>query len=92
MGMPQDGIDRIAQGLKIQSATDRQPWDRLVVENGGQNLRILNATHGNAVNASFDSYFAHDPTTVRNPNPADSKESQPQALIEYVTPPFIFDI
>lgn len=40
------------------------------------------------IDPSFDSYFAHDPTTVRNPNPADSKESQPQALIEYVALPF----
>lgn len=56
-GMPSDGLDKIADGLRAQSQQDGRPWDKLIVQDNGQNLRILNATHGNAVGASFDGYY-----------------------------------
>ncbi|KAI1441148.1 glycoside hydrolase family 64 protein [Annulohypoxylon stygium] len=56
-GMAPDGVDRLANALRGQAGKDSQPWDKLVVERDGEVLRILNATHGNAVGASFDGYF-----------------------------------
>ena len=55
--MAPDGLDKLAQDLRAQAEKDHQPWDKLVVQKGGRNLRILNATHGNAVGANFDGYF-----------------------------------
>ena len=56
-GMPPDGLDKLARDLHTQSQKDHRPWAKLIVEHGGQNLRVLNATHGNAVGAKFDGYF-----------------------------------
>lgn len=59
-GMPADGIDRLAAGLRAQAAADGRPWDKLVVHsssNGGGVLRVLAPTHGDAVRASFAGYF-----------------------------------
>jgi hypothetical protein len=56
-GMAPDGLDRLADGLRQQTQQDGRPWDKLVVNRDGRNLRILNATHGNAVGASFDNYY-----------------------------------
>jgi hypothetical protein len=56
-GMAPDGLDKLADDLRTQSQKDGRPWDKLVVEHDRRKLRILNATHGNAVGASFDSYF-----------------------------------
>ncbi|KAK3679641.1 hypothetical protein LTR78_000016 [Recurvomyces mirabilis] len=56
-GMAPDGLDRLADSLRQQSQKDGRPWDKLVVDKDGRNLRILNATHGNAVGASFDGYY-----------------------------------
>lgn len=56
-GMAPDGIDRMADGLREQAKKDGRPWDKIVVERNGRILRILNATHGNAVGASFDGYY-----------------------------------
>ncbi|KAI1453175.1 glycoside hydrolase family 64 protein [Annulohypoxylon moriforme] len=56
-GMAPDGIDCLAGALREQAGKDNQPWDKLVVERDGKVLRILNATHGNAVGASFEGYF-----------------------------------
>lgn len=57
-GMAEDGLDRMAEGLREQAGRDGRAWDKLVVGDGeGRNLRILNATHGGAVGASFDGYF-----------------------------------
>ncbi|KAI0888057.1 glycoside hydrolase family 64 protein [Annulohypoxylon maeteangense] len=56
-GMAPDGIDRLADALREQAKTDNQPWDKLVVSRDGKVLRVLNATHGNAVDAGFDGYF-----------------------------------
>lgn len=56
-GMAPDGLDKLAQALQSQAQSDGQPWDKLIVKHEGKNLRILNATHGNAVGASFDNYY-----------------------------------
>jgi len=56
-GMPANGLDRICDGLRQQSRRDGRPWDKLIVQKDGKNLRALNATHGNAVGANFDGYF-----------------------------------
>ena len=56
-GMAPDGLDRLAEDMGEQSRKDGQPWEKLVVNRDGRNLRILNATHGNAVGANFDGYF-----------------------------------
>lgn len=56
-GMRPDGLDRMADSLREQARKDGQPWDKLIVYENDQALRILNATHGDAVGASFDGYF-----------------------------------
>lgn len=56
-GMAPDGLDRMAGSLSEQANKDGRPWDKLVVNKDGRNLRILNATHGGAVGASFDGYY-----------------------------------
>ncbi|USW51761.1 Putative beta-1,3-glucanase, Osmotin/thaumatin-like superfamily, glucan endo-1,3-beta-glucosidase [Septoria linicola] len=56
-GMAPDGLDRMAESLVQQSHKDSRPWDKLVINKDNRNLRILNATHGGAVGASFDGYF-----------------------------------
>lgn len=56
-GMPPDGLDKICEDLKQQTQKDGRPWDKLIVQNDGRNLRALNATHGNAVGANFDGYY-----------------------------------
>lgn len=56
-GMAPDGLDKLAADLDEQAKKDKRPWDKLVVKRNGKNLRILNATHGNAVGANFDGYF-----------------------------------
>lgn len=57
VGMAPDGLDRLADGLRQQAQKDGRPWDKLVVNRDGRNLRILNATHGGAVQASFNGYY-----------------------------------
>lgn len=56
-GMAPNGLDRLAEGLRQQASKDGRPWDKLIVNRDGRNLRILNATHGNAVGAGFDGYY-----------------------------------
>lgn len=56
-GMAPDGLDYLARDLQSQTRKDHRPWDRLIVTHDGRNLRVLNATHGNAVGANFDGYF-----------------------------------
>ncbi|WPH03943.1 Hypothetical protein R9X50_00682600 [Acrodontium crateriforme] len=56
-GMPPNGLDALADRLRDQARKDSQPWDKLIFQHDGKNLRILNATHGNAVGASFDGYY-----------------------------------
>ena len=58
-GMPPDGAERLAAGLRAQAAADGWPWDRLVVAEGGSGrvLRVLSPAHGDAVGASFGGYF-----------------------------------
>ena len=58
MGTAPDGLDRLAAGLCEQTNTDKRPWDKLIVKDpNGRNLRVLNATHGNAVGANFDGHY-----------------------------------
>lgn len=57
LGMRPDGLDRICDALREQAKKDGQPWDKLIVQHEGKNLRALNATHGNAVGANFDGYY-----------------------------------
>ncbi|KAK0265430.1 hypothetical protein LTS16_012308 [Friedmanniomyces endolithicus] len=56
-GMSPDGLDQLADSLRQQAQKDGRPWDKLIVNHDGRNLRILNATHGNAVGANFDGYY-----------------------------------
>jgi hypothetical protein len=56
-GMAPDGIDKLAADLRKQEEKDGKPWGKLVVEKEGRVLRVLNATHGNAVGADFSGYF-----------------------------------
>ncbi|KAI0482676.1 glycoside hydrolase family 64 protein [Xylariaceae sp. FL0804] len=56
-GMAPDGLDSIASGLRAQTKNDGWPWDKLIVQRDGKPLRVLNATHGNAVGASFNGYY-----------------------------------
>lgn len=56
-GMAPDSLDRMAESIGQQAQKDGRPWDKLVVNKDGRNLRILNATHGGAVGADFDGYF-----------------------------------
>ncbi|KAF7555482.1 hypothetical protein G7Z17_g2176 [Cylindrodendrum hubeiense] len=56
-GMARDGLDKMVGGLTAQAQKDHRPWDKLVIRQGGRNLRILNATHGDAAAANFDGYY-----------------------------------
>lgn len=56
-GMAPDGIDKMAHAMQEQAQRDGKPWGKLVVPGEHGPLRILNATHGDAVGASFDGYF-----------------------------------
>ncbi|KAK3995533.1 family 64 putative glycoside hydrolase [Cladorrhinum sp. PSN332] len=59
-GMPEDGLERVCEGLREQSRRDGRPWDKLVVlerGGGGRALRVLSPTHGNAVRADFGGLF-----------------------------------
>jgi hypothetical protein len=55
--MTPDGIETLAADLSKQEEKDGKPWSKLIVEREGKPLRILNATHGNAVGADFSGYF-----------------------------------
>ena len=56
-GMAPDGIEKLAADLRKQEEKDGKPWSKLIVEREGKILRVLNATHGNAVGADFSGYF-----------------------------------
>jgi hypothetical protein len=56
-GMAPDGIEKLAADLRKQEEQDGKPWSKLIVEKEGKILRVLNATHGNAVGADFSGYF-----------------------------------
>ncbi|KAF2863099.1 glycoside hydrolase family 64 protein [Piedraia hortae CBS 480.64] len=58
LGMAPDGIDKLAEGLRAQSQKDGKPWDKLIIpDSQGRPLRVLNATHADAVGASFAGYY-----------------------------------
>jgi len=57
-GMHADGLQDVAAKLGEQGQRDGRPWEKLVVQGqDGAPLRVLNATHGEAVGASFAGYF-----------------------------------
>ncbi|KAK5637067.1 hypothetical protein RRF57_012779 [Xylaria bambusicola] len=56
-GTAADALDQMAEALRQQAGRDSRPWDKLIVLKDEKPLRILNATHGNAVGASFEGYF-----------------------------------
>lgn len=58
-GMAEDGLERVADGLRAQEERDGMPWRKLVVasKEDGRALRVLAPTHGEAVGARFDGYF-----------------------------------
>ncbi|KAI0972708.1 hypothetical protein F4678DRAFT_49726 [Xylaria arbuscula] len=56
-GTATDSLDRLADALRKQAGKDGRPWDKLVVSKDDRPLRVLNATHGDAVGASFEGYF-----------------------------------
>jgi hypothetical protein len=49
----------MADDLRQQAQQDSRPWDKLIInsEDDGRPLRILNATHGDAVGADFSGYY-----------------------------------
>lgn len=56
-GMAPDGIQKLADDLRVQEQQDGRPWSKLIVEREGRPLRVLNSTHGSAVGADFSGYF-----------------------------------
>lgn len=58
-GLPADGLERIAAGLRDQTQRDQRGWDKLIVnsKSDGKPLRVLNPTHGDTVSAGFDGYY-----------------------------------
>lgn len=56
--MAPNGLAKLVQGLHEQTRREHRPWDKLVVKGSdGRDLRVLNATHGNAVGANFDGHY-----------------------------------
>ncbi|KAK1757164.1 glycoside hydrolase [Echria macrotheca] len=57
-GMAPDGLERVAAGMRAQTARDGRPWEKLIVPgDDGRPLRVLSPTHGGAVGARFDGYY-----------------------------------
>lgn len=59
MGMPHDGLQKVAAGLEEQTKNDQQGWNTLIVkDSNGQVLRILSPNQGMVMNPSlFQGYF-----------------------------------
>ena len=45
-GMQADGLNKVCDDLKAQAQKDGKPWDKLIVQENGQNFRVLNPSHG----------------------------------------------
>jgi len=45
-GIPSDGLERVCNGLRAQSARDGRRWQDLIVQRNGQNLRALSPNNG----------------------------------------------
>lgn len=57
-GMPANGLQTVANGLRAQTAKDGQPWSSLIVQSAGQDLRVLSPNSGITINPSwFQGYY-----------------------------------
>lgn len=56
-GMGPDGLNQVCSDLQAQAQKDGKPWDKLVVQRDGQNFRVMNPSHGDAVGADFSGYY-----------------------------------
>lgn len=57
-GMAADGLNTVCDGLRAQNAADGQGWDKLIVQNGGNNLRVLSPNNGIAMSGILGNYFS----------------------------------
>ncbi|KAK6532100.1 hypothetical protein TWF694_003262 [Orbilia ellipsospora] len=59
LGLPRDGLEKIANGLESQSRTDGEKWGDLIVRNeAGRVMRILSPNQGMILHPSlFEGYF-----------------------------------
>lgn len=55
-GLKSDGLKTICEGLKAQCQIDGAGWDKLVVESGGQILRVLSPNHEPGFCGYYESY------------------------------------
>lgn len=55
-GLKADGLKTICKGLKAQSQIDGAGWDKLIVESGGQRLRVLSPNHEKGFQGYYESY------------------------------------
>ncbi|APA09498.1 hypothetical protein SS1G_12310 [Sclerotinia sclerotiorum 1980 UF-70] len=55
-GLKADGLETICEGLKAQSRADGAGWDKLIVESGGQKLRVLSPNHEPGFSGYYESY------------------------------------
>ncbi|KAG9879120.1 glucanase B, partial [Aureobasidium melanogenum] len=56
-GMPANGLEGVCADMRAQAQKDGKPWDKLIVQENGQDFRVLNPSHGDAVGASFAGYY-----------------------------------
>lgn len=57
-GLMPKGLTNIASALRAQTASDGQPWDKLIVNSQGRNIRVLSPNLGRVGNGSlFNGYF-----------------------------------
>ena len=58
-GLVPNGLAQVASALQAQTATDRQPWDRLIIRSPtGANLRVISPNLGRVMNPTlFNNYF-----------------------------------
>ncbi|KAG9525530.1 glucanase B, partial [Aureobasidium melanogenum] len=56
-GMPANGLEGVCTDMRAQAQQDGKPWDKLIVQENGQDFRVLNPSHGDAVGASFAGYY-----------------------------------
>ncbi|KAK6613544.1 glucanase B [Botrytis cinerea] len=70
-GLKADALETICEGLRAQSRIDGAGWDKLVVESGGQKLRVLSPNHEPGFDGYYESYvnevwdkYTHTPLIV----------------------------
>ncbi|KAL2356184.1 hypothetical protein BJ546DRAFT_970151 [Cryomyces antarcticus] len=51
--MPADGLARVCNGLRAQTATDGRRWSSLIVQSNGRDLRALAPSNGISMNPSW---------------------------------------